>query len=76
MNEIPVVSIDDVKNFEGISSNKRSLKLIFTFFFNLDAKKYLRYLRDDNVRRSKDVIDLWDRIISRNIQKFGDESTY
>jgi hypothetical protein len=76
MNEIPVVSIDEVKNFEGISSNKRSLKLIFTFIFNLDAKKYLRYLRDDNVRRSKDVIDLWDRIISRNIQKFGDESTY
>lgn len=54
MNEIPIISIDEVKNFE-------------------DAKKYLRYLRDDNVRRSKDVIDLWDRIVSRNIQKFGDE---
>ena len=73
MNEIPIVSIDEVKNFEGISLKSKQPQFIHVF---LDAKKYLRYLRDDHIRRSKDVVDLWDRIVSRNVQKFGDESIF
>jgi len=38
-----------------------------------DARKVLRTWRDENMRKSQDILELWDTIVSQYINKFGDE---
>lgn len=38
-----------------------------------DARKLLRTWRDDNIRMSKDILDLWQTLVAPSINKFGDE---
>ena len=34
----------------------------------------LRRWRDENMRKSKDILELWDSFVASAINKFGDES--
>lgn len=38
-----------------------------------DARKLLRRWRDENIRKSKDILELWESTVSSSINKFGDE---
>jgi len=38
-----------------------------------DARKVLRRWRDENMRKSKDILELWDSFVASAINKFGDE---
>lgn len=42
----------------------------------VDARVLLRRWRDDNVRASQDVLELWDKYAAHAINKFGDESLF
>ncbi len=39
-----------------------------------DARLLLRKWRDDNMRMSQDILELWESIVAQSINKFGDES--
>lgn len=39
-----------------------------------DARLLLRKWRDENMRMSQDILELWESIVAQSINKFGDES--
>lgn len=41
-----------------------------------EARDILRDFREENVRRSDLVVDLWERVLRSNSQKLGDERKY
>ena len=51
------------------------MRKTLNFFFNKkDARKLLRRWRDENMRMSKDILELWESTVASSINKFGDES--
>lgn len=42
----------------------------------LDGRDTLRQWRDDNIRCSEEVIEIWQDVLSSNTHKVGDESMY
>lgn len=46
---------------------------LFYFIFS-DARDTLRQWRDDNIRCSEEVIEMWQDVLSNNTHKVGDES--
>lgn len=38
-----------------------------------DARLLLRTWRDENMRKSQDILELWERLVCASINKFGDE---
>ncbi len=52
-------------------SNFQQTTLYFT-----GAADILRTYREQNNRQSQNVVDLWDTVIKKSIDKLGDESTY
>lgn len=46
-----------------------------TFLFP-EARDQLRLWREENERRSLEVVDMWDNDLQSNIHKLGDESLY
>lgn len=48
--------------------------LNFFFSFKLEARDRLRKWRDDNERKSEDVVDLFISYLGSNLSKLGDES--
>lgn len=40
----------------------------------IEARLLLRTWRDENMRMSQDILELWERLVCSNINKYGDES--
>lgn len=38
-----------------------------------DARRLLRRWRDENIRKSRDILELWDSYVVQSINKYGDE---
>ena len=72
------ITLDEVKNWDGKIKKLELIRFLIgiKIFKSLkDAKRLLRLWRDENIRNSKDVVELWERLVHSNIGKFGDEST-
>jgi hypothetical protein len=44
------------------------------YFRFLEVRDLFRLWREENVRKSVEVVDLWERILQKKMHKFGDES--
>lgn len=44
------------------------------YFDFLEVQDLFRLWREENVRQSAEVVDLWERILQKKIHKLGDES--
>ncbi|KAK7864992.1 hypothetical protein R5R35_004956 [Gryllus longicercus] len=53
--------------------SRKSTSAIFEGMSWSDARDLLRLWREDNERKSQDVVNLWETILSKNIFKLGDE---
>jgi hypothetical protein len=51
------------------------LNMLHIFCF-LEVRVLFRLWREENVRKSVEVVDLWERILQKKIHKFGDESKW
>ena len=50
-------------------------KIKFRIFLS-DARDLLRQWREENVRKSRDVVHLWEHVLVHKEHKLGDESKY
>lgn len=48
----------------------------FNLIFIADARDTLRQWRDDNIRCSEEIVEIWQDVLSNNTHKVGDESMY
>jgi hypothetical protein len=44
------------------------------YFDFLEVQDLFRLWREENVRKSVEVVDLWERILQKKMHKLGDES--
>jgi len=66
--------IRDIPAFHILENRKKRRSKMSHNIDNIDdAREYLRTLREDNVRSSDDVIELYEEFISDGTNEFGDE---
>lgn len=46
------------------------------FFFSLEAQEKLKKYREDNERKSKEVLELWDSSVKHKIKQLGNDRKY
>lgn len=59
----------------NISLEIHEIPLIYEIFV-IEARDVLRTHREQNIRQSQKVVDLWDHVLKKSLDKLGDESTY
>jgi len=45
----------------------------YNFFFFLEAQEKLKKYREDNERKSKEVLELWDSSVKHKIKQLGND---
>ncbi len=43
------------------------------YIFSTDVRDLFRSWREDNIRESEDVVELWQSVLAKNLSRLGDE---